>query len=51
MNGSYFYVAKVTDNQDPEKLNRVKVTVPLAEDSVSFCYYRKIRFFWKFLFS
>lgn len=36
MNGSYFYVAKVTDNQDPEKLNRVKVTVPLAEDSVSF---------------
>lgn len=36
MNGSYFYVAKVTDNQDEEKLNRVKVTVPLAEESVSY---------------
>lgn len=36
MNGSYFYVAKVTDNQDKEKLNRVKVTVPLAEESVSY---------------
>lgn len=36
MNGSYFYIAKVTDNQDKEKLNRVKVTVPLAEQSVSY---------------
>ena len=36
MNGSYFYVAKVTDNQDKEKLNRVKVTVPSAEESVSY---------------
>lgn len=36
MNGSYFYIAKVTDNQDTEKLNRVKVTVPLAEQSVSY---------------
>lgn len=36
MNGSYFYIAKVTDNQDKEKLNRVKVTVPLAEESVSY---------------
>ena len=36
MNGSYFYVAKVTDNQDKEKLNRIKVTVPLAEESVSY---------------
>lgn len=36
MNSSFFYVAKVTDNKDKENLNRVKITVPLAEESVSY---------------
>lgn len=36
MQSSYFYIAKVTDNQDEDKLNRVKVTTQLKDESVSF---------------
>lgn len=36
MKGSYFYIGKVTDNQDEEKLNRVKITTQLHDESVSF---------------
>jgi uncharacterized protein involved in type VI secretion and phage assembly len=36
MGKSYFYVAKVTDNQDEEGLNRIKVTTQYKEEAVSF---------------
>lgn len=36
MQNSYFYVAKVTDNQDEEGLNRVKVTTQMNEQTVSY---------------
>jgi uncharacterized protein involved in type VI secretion and phage assembly len=35
MKGSYFYIAKVTDNQDEEGLNRIKITTQFTEETVS----------------
>ena len=36
MNKSFFYVAKVTDNQDEDGLNRIKITTQLNEETVSY---------------
>lgn len=36
MQGSYFYIAKVTDNQDEDGLNRIKVTTQYKEEAVSY---------------
>ncbi len=36
MNGSYFYIAKVTDNKDEDGLNRIKITAKLNDEVVSF---------------
>lgn len=36
MQDAFFYIAKVTDNQDKDNLNRVKVTTMLKEESVSY---------------
>lgn len=36
MDKSFFYVAKVTENQDEEGLNRIKITTQLNEETVSY---------------
>lgn len=36
MRGAYFYIAKVTDNQDEDGLNRIKVTTQYKEEAVSY---------------